>query len=162
MTLRILAMSDTHGDWDGMRAALPLMRAIAPHYIFHLGDVTKDAAWLRSIMPQIPVLAVRGNCDMTDTEPPVRIETISDVRFFLAHGHHYGVKGGLEGIAGAAQQNQCACALFGHTHRPLLERREGLLLVNPGSLCQPRGSAQGSMALLTVTDHEVEATHLNP
>jgi predicted phosphodiesterase len=39
----------------------------------------------------------------------------------------------------------------GHTHRPLVERKNGVLFVNPGSAGAPRRGERSCVALLTVS-----------
>ena len=158
---RILALSDTHGDTGSIRDAMPLIRAIDPQIIYHLGDFTLDAAALRALT-DIPVYAVRGNCDGSSTEPLVREETIDGVRILVTHGHACQVKSGTEMLLNAAKSSQCAAALYGHTHWAQIEREDGILLVNPGSLSRPRGRAEGTMALLMIEDGRIDATLLKP
>lgn len=38
--------------------------------------------------------------------------------------------------------------MFGHTHRPMLEEDEDLILLNPGSLSLPRQKAQRSYIVM--------------
>ena len=53
---------------------------------------------------------------------------------FMAHGHRFGVKQGLESFAQAACQAGASVGLFGHTHRPYAKQWGTVLLCNPGSL----------------------------
>lgn len=160
MSQRILVLSDTHGDVSAMREAMPMIRALAPHYIYHLGDVVEDGIWLRTAVGNAPLYAVRGNCDFSTTEPLFRTETVENVSMFLTHGHHYDVKSGFEKLCHGAEAAHCSCVLFGHTHMPMVEHEDGLLLVNPGSLSRPRQGRKGTMALLMVDGAKVEASIL--
>ena len=42
-------------------------------------------------------------------------------RVFFSHGHMYGVKVGLEQFLEGARNVKADIALFGHTHRPMLD-----------------------------------------
>ena len=37
-----------------------------------------------------------------------------------------------------AQAKGCKIAMYGHTHMPLIENEDGILVINPGSLTYPR------------------------
>ena len=82
------------------------------------------------------------------------------MRILLTHGHRYGVKEDLQRLTYAALEQACAVALFGHTHEPFLAREQGVLLLNPGSLCQPRLGAGAGLALLTVEKGEAKGVLL--
>ena len=56
----------------------------------------------------------------------------------MTHGHYYGVSMAFDQLADAAKQRGCNAAFFGHIHVPVLEKEDGILLVNPGSLAFPR------------------------
>ncbi|MDE3231170.1 MAG: metallophosphoesterase family protein, partial [Chloroflexota bacterium] len=47
--------------------------------------------------------------------------------------------------------------IFGHSHIPWLEDRDGLLLLNPGSATDRRRQPRCTIALLTITDGEPSA-----
>ena len=52
----------------------------------------------------------------------------------------------VEAFEKAAREMGCGVVLFGHTHRPTLEERDGILLMNPGT------AQRGYAALLTVDE----------
>ena len=82
---------------------------------------------------------------------------IDDYRAFITHGHNYGVSLGLEGIYAEALSRGVDIVLFGHTHRPVAEKRGNLWIVNPGSLTYPRQMGRNqAMPLLTINEeHEL-------
>ncbi|MGH2770066.1 MAG: metallophosphoesterase family protein, partial [Actinomycetota bacterium] len=47
--------------------------------------------------------------------------------------------------------------VFGHSHQPLIEDDGDLLLLNPGSACDPRRARIPSVALLYIRDGDVTA-----
>ena len=53
-------------------------------------------------------------------------------RTFLTHGHFYSVSVGTERLIDEAQDRGVQIAMFGHTHKPYLERRGDLTVLNPG------------------------------
>ena len=133
--MKIIVFSDSHGELDGMRQVIDREK---PDYVFHLGDHDRDAERISDEYFSLPVAMVRGNCDyMTDT-PAVRILSLGGVRFFLCHGHTYGVKGSLLRVTYAAREQRADVLLFGHTHESYYECLEGddgrkLHILNPGA-----------------------------
>jgi putative phosphoesterase len=106
--------------------------------ILHGGDLSSVAFLeeLRSVGP--PVRAVHGNAD----EPALRqllprelVVEAEDVRIGLVH-----VPGPAAGREGRllARFPGCDAIVFGHTHQPVVERVEGVWLLNPGSPTEKR------------------------
>ena len=147
--MRALIFSDSHGDEENLRWMAELMsrRGRVDAYI-HCGDGAYDFSrvenYLLGLNPGAALYGVRGNCDMGADAPYTRIVTLGGVRMLLPHGHQQGVKSTLVGLTGAAREAGCTVALFGHTHRPTLEERNGILLINPGT------AQRGYAALLTL------------
>ena len=105
-----------------------------PGCIIHLGDYIRDAEHLSERYPEIPMICVPGNCDHADNRENCLVREIGRVRFFITHGHRYGVKYDLTRLAYAALEAGASVALFGHTHCALHQQiNDRLVLFNPGS-----------------------------
>jgi len=65
--------------------------------------------------------------------------------------HNAGPRQGREARL-AARFPDCAAVVYGHTHRPQVERFQHLWILNPGSPTERRGAAVHSMLVLTVRD----------
>lgn len=50
--------------------------------------------------------------------------------------------------------------VFGHSHSPFLEWREGILLFNPGSATDKRRELKYSMGLLKIESSKITAEHI--
>jgi len=142
--MKIAVFSDSHGSLEPMVSAV---KRFQPERIIHLGDYARDAGALSRRFPDIPLDAVRGNCDLPGSGPETLSVTLGGVPVFLTHGHRYGVKTDLLPLLNAAHFSGAALALFGHTHQALDRQFSGIRLLNPGSCGQ--GSAP-SFALLDV------------
>jgi len=129
--MKILVLSDSHGNISNMIQAV---EDASPRMIFHLGDCWRDAEKLHDRFPQLPLEQVPGNCDFRSTEPVEKLLYVSDKRILLCHGHTYGVKQSLLTAGYAAEEQELDLFLFGHTHRPLVDRRGKTLFLNPGSI----------------------------
>ena len=66
--------------------------------------------------------------------PYVREEILAGKRFFLTHGHLYGVKSDLTRVVYAARERSADILLYGHTHVPETDYEDGLYILNPGSI----------------------------
>lgn len=133
-------ISDTHGP-----ARPEAARALAGvSLIIHAGDVgTPDV--LKELRGIAPVVAVRGN---TDTEYWARglreteVAEAGDVSLYVLHDL---ARLDLDpGVAGFG------AVISGHTHRPLIEERNGILFLNPGSAGPRRSTLPVSLALIRI------------
>ncbi len=125
--MRFGVISDTHGLLRP--EVLPLLADC--DRILHLGDVGDDEI-LDALAAMAPVTAVRGNVDRTGgcaQLPETEIVTACGVLLYLLHDRQQ-----LDLLPEAAG---FAAVLSGHTHKPLVEWRRGVLFLNPGS-CGPR------------------------
>ena len=127
---RVAVLADTHTSLDLARQAL---RQIGPvDAVIHLGDYYADAMRLAAELA-VPMHAVKGDNDFEEGLYE-RVVELSGRRLFLTHGHFFEGPEALDELAAEARSRDCAAALFGHTHAPIVERRDGVLLVNPGAL----------------------------
>lgn len=129
--MKLLVISDTHGNLDWMQLAV---RQEDPDFLIHLGDYTADAEYLKKKYPKLPILSVRGNCDWDDFQ--TREEALASyggVCILAVHGHRYGVKNSLLRLLFAAKERAVQIALFGHTHCSYCENKDGLWMMNPGA-----------------------------
>ena len=96
--------------------------------ILHGGDVNKPGI-VDQLERYAPLYVVRGNNDKEWAEqiPHDLTVTLGGVTFYLVHNKKE-VPADLTGID---------AVVFGHSHKYLLEERDGVLWLNPGS-CGPR------------------------
>ena len=142
--MKILVCSDSHGNLDN------LVRAVereAPDRIYHLGDGWRDAQRLHAQFPDIPLEQVPGNCDWSVQSPAELLLTVRGKRILLCHGHTYGVKQSLLNAGYAAEEQDLDLFLFGHTHKPLVDRRGKTWFFNPGSIGDPLRPSYGVVTL---------------
>ena len=147
---KILVVSDTH------RKIGPLIDLIGQikdlNHIFHLGDLVRDAEDIEAIT-NIPIDYVAGNCDFYESQlASKKVVLIKGKRFFLSHGHDLGVKHSLENLRALARDEKYDGVFFGHTHTPFLEYEADTLILNPGSLSEPRNSSSPSYAIIQIDD----------
>ena len=142
--IRVGLISDTHGMVRaGVHAALAGVSRI-----LHAGDVggSDVLAELRLIAP---VAAVRGNTDVPgDPALSAAIDVeIGGLTVHVSHGHELGSP--TPGKLLAAYPADVI--VYGHTHRQLVTRADGRLVVNPGAAGARRFDLEPSVAILTIS-----------
>ena len=152
-TLRVLVISDTHGDAGIISRALEICRDVDA--AIHLGDIVSDAKELVRLMGDKPCFFVRGNCDPYSAAEDELLITIGGVKMLLVHGHEDGVKYDLMRLYYHAMEHEAAVALYGHTHVSDIDRVGSCWLVNPGSASRPRMGRPKTCALLEIRDGKV-------
>jgi len=128
----LLILSDSHNSSGAVERILKAERNNIDALIF-LGDGLRDLELALTHYPKLRAYAVAGNCDFGALEPYDGLAAFDQVIIFYTHGHMYGVKYDLDTIADAASARGAQVALFGHTHVPVAEMRNGVFLFNPGS-----------------------------
>lgn len=150
--MKIMVISDTHGNYLAPLTFIDEHEGI--DLIIHLGDEISDAKMLQNLT-SIPIILVPGNCDPDAREPRELCGVLGGQRIFMTHGDMYRVKNGLGALMGKAASEKASVVLFGHTHTPLVQRENNLLLVNPGTLMT--ASKNRSYAILEVTNRSASA-----
>jgi putative phosphoesterase len=140
--IKIGIISDTHGllRQEAMEALAGVDR------IVHAGDIGK-AGILEKLTEIAPVAAVRGNNDQEPWAaglPESQLIPVAGRTIFLIHD----VKEMDTDLKAAGVH----IVVAGHSHRPLIETRDGILFINPGSAGPRRFSLPISLALLEIVN----------
>lgn len=138
--MKLLVLSDTHRS---LGFACEAIEKEHPDAVLHLGDHLTDAEDLSFAYSEPDFYYVPGNCDYAPTVPPALTLDFQGVRIFMTHGHLYGVKQELSALCAAAKAAGAQIALFGHTHVQHMEKRDGVLLFNPGTAGRSGRSGYG-------------------
>jgi hypothetical protein len=140
-------ISDTHGL---MRAEA--LRALAgAELIIHAGDIGKPEV-MDALRALAPVVAVRGNNDREAWARAIaETETIElgAVRLYLLHA--------LQELTLDPLGEGFDVVVSGHSHRPSVERRGGVLYLNPGSAGPRRFKLPITVARLAVRGRSCRA-----
>jgi len=147
-------VSDTHFPRFG--CALPRvledgLRSAQVSRILHMGDFT-DALAIGLFEAIAPLDAVAGNNDPEEIwirYGRQKIVTVEGVRIGLVHGD-VGRGNAHDNALRAFAEQPVDVILYGHSHRPVIEKRGDLLIVNPGSPTDRRMMPTFSYAILTL------------
>lgn len=145
--MKIGVISDTHGLLRPVVA--PALAGV--ERIFHLGDVG-DASILKALKQIAPVTAVRGNVD--NNGPCSRLPE-TDV--LLIEGHYIYMLHDVGTLHLDPAAAKFSAVLYGHSHKPLIEKRKGVLYFNPGSCGPRRFNLPVTIGFLTVEESGVTA-----
>jgi putative phosphoesterase len=146
-TCRIGLISDTHGlVRDEAVAALK-----GCSHILHAGDIDEPEV-LDQLRRLAPVTAVRGNNDRGEWAraiPEYEVVEFGQVTVYLRHDE---AELDVDPKAAGFQ-----VMMFGHSHRPKVETRNGVLFVNPGSAGPRRFKLPVAVGELLITGDRVDA-----
>lgn len=153
--MRILVISDTHKSLGKVYSVLKdIYDKIGA--VIHCGDVVDDVYRLKSMYPKLKFYKVKGNCDYGSSEPEEETFVIGGKKFLITHGHNYSVHWGTDRLYYKAAESGADICIYGHTHIPHIENRSGIILMNPGSLAQPRGGSNYSYGIVNVENGIIE------
>jgi uncharacterized protein len=129
-------LSDTHDNLTRVREAVRLFNDAGCDLVIHAGDFVApfSAEELRNL--RAPVKAVFGNCDGEKAglakvfqglgeirEAPLKF-SYAGLRFLVCHLDTE--------VKSRAASKGFDVVVYGHTHLPNVESRDGVLLINPG------------------------------
>ena len=121
--LRIGVISDTHG----LLRPEALVFLSGSDHIVHAGDVG-DPAILDALAAVAPVTAIRGNVDTDPWAarlPEAARVTIGGVTIYVLHD--------LAALDIKPHARGIRVVMYGHSHKPSVTERDGVLYLNPGS-----------------------------
>jgi uncharacterized protein len=145
--MRVGLISDTHGL---LRPEVIAFLQGSDH-IVHGGDVC-DAGVLRTLQTIAPLTAVRGNNDRGSWASALRDSELVRLGEVFVYAIHDLAELDIEPRAAGVH-----VVVSGHSHRPCIERRDGVLYVNPGSAGPRRFSLPISAAELMLAGSSVSA-----
>ena len=145
-SLVVGVISDTHGLL--LPTAIKALKYV--DLIIHAGDIGH-----RDVLDELefiaPVVAVRGNMDVTDdlrNLPETEAVEVGKVLLYVIHDIHR-----LDIAPSEAGFN---AVISGHFHRPSVSEKNGVLYLNPGSAAQPRRNYPASLALLRIRGDSIK------
>lgn len=156
--LTIGVVADTH-IYPRSRRSIPsslaaLFGRAGVDLLVHLGDANVRVV-LEEFADVAPLLAVPGNNDDDELHQllPATIRfRVGRFSFAAIHGH-----GGRSAkqVAADTFAGKVDCVLFGHSHIPLIEERNGTILFNPGSATDRRWHEHFGVGIISVSDEAI-------
>ena len=143
-------ISDTHGR---IPSGIPnAFKGV--DLIIHAGDVGEEAV-LDKLSKIAPIAAVRGNMDFgkwTSRLPETEVIEIGQLVLYVLHIANRldadPVKTGFKAV------------ISGHTHRPDVSEKNGVMFINPGSASYPKFGQPASAALILIKGDNLSVKHI--
>lgn len=151
--MKIGVISDTHGGLWGWERSWEVLKN--SDYIIHCGDLFNHGPGnpipekyspkeLLNIFNNInlPLFIAKGNCDSEVDQTflnlpisyPFLFLNINEIRILVSHGNLYK----KEEWINLGMKWKIKFLILGHTHIPLIEKIDNLILLNPGSPSLPK------------------------
>lgn len=143
--LLVGVISDTHGLLRPQ--AIEALRG--SDLIIHAGDVGKPEL-LGELRALAPTFAVRGNVDCGDWAlllPMTDVVDLGGPKAYVLHN--------IADLERDPRAAGLAAIVYGHSHKPVIETREGVLYLNPGSAGPRRFTLPVTVARLRVSGREL-------
>ncbi len=146
MTIGVI--SDTHG----LLRPEALKALDGVHHILHAGDIGDPEILLR-LRGVAPVTAIRGNIDEGGAcrdLPSIELTELAGCSFYLLHDAN------LLDLDPASAG--FAAVISGHSHKPTIEWRKGVLFFNPGSAGPRRFRLPVTVGKIVVENSQLHPT----
>lgn len=140
-------ISDTHG----LLRPEALEALAGAHHIVHAGDIGEPSI-LEALEAIAPLTAIKGNNDTASWTRRLRATQTIELAGATLHVVH-----DLAEIALDPARRGIDAVISGHSHRPKVERRGGVLYVNPGSAGPRRFTLPVSVGRMSIAKGAVEA-----
>lgn len=160
--MKFLVVSDIHGSKKYAEKCIELFKSTEAEQMIVLGDFLYHGP--RNPLPeeydpkkvaelfnqyQDKIIGVRGNCDGEVDQMMLEFDMLADHaliinegrKIFATHGHVYSPEH-------LPQLHPQDVFLYGHVHLPIAEEKEGLYILNPGSITLPKQNNPHSYGLL--------------
>ncbi len=181
--MKLLVFSDIHGDSLQLRKMLEIFKSgdfdlmIIPGDFINHGPRNglpenfnqKECVELLNSYKE-KIVAIRGNCDSEVDQMLLAFPMMSDytqlffpkMRIFVHHGHlaQYNQENLAKLLPVSTEQNK-TLVISGHTHIPVLEEKDGITFLNPGSITFPKGGSEKSYAEIDTESGKIIAHKLS-
>ena len=163
--MKVMCISDIHGNIECLNKAIERYREENADKLIILGDFSGyyfsssdfEVAEILNNMAGL-IIAVKGNCDSSQSDGLFNFDLgylktidVNGIKVTLTHGHMYNRNN--------LPENCGEIFLLGHTHVGNVERINGRIIANPGSISKPRGGARKSY--LTIDENNIELKALD-
>ena len=155
----VVLLGDTHLPRFGRALPPPLTDALrAADLILHVGDITEPFV-LDLLAAYALVEAVAGNNDgpaLATRLGHTRVVDVEDVRIGMTHGHLGAGRTTPERALRTFADGSVDAIAFGHSHQPVVDRIDGVWVLNPGSPTDRRRQPTFSFLRLEIVGNALE------
>ena len=152
--MKVMCISDIHGNVECLNKAIERYKEENADKLIILGDFSgyyfsSTDFEVSEILNDMAgsIIAVKGNCDSFETDNLFNFDLgylktidVNGTKVTLTHGHMYDRNN--------LPENCGQIFLSGHTHVGNIEKINGKIIVNPGSISKPRGGTRKSYIII--------------
>lgn len=160
--MKLMFISDVHGSLYWLNKVLEKAAEEKPEQMVFLGDFLYhgprnplpdgyDPAEVANTLNRYKhqIIAVRGNCDSEVDQMLIEFPMMADYamlyhegrRIYVTHGHGFSID-----CLPPLEENDVF--IQGHTHIPVADRKDGVVVLNPGSIALPKENNPHSYGIL--------------
>ena len=169
--MKLLVASDIHGSAYFLNKLMDRVKSEKPERILLLGDLLYHGP--RNDLPEgydpkkcidiynsikNDLICVRGNCDGEVDQMVLQFPITSDIAYVYINGLNiiasHGHKFNPDNLPATRKGD---VFLFGHTHVPYLEDKDGVICMNPGSVSIPKNDSEHSYMTISVDEKSEKA-----
>jgi putative phosphoesterase len=143
--MRIGVISDTHG----LLRPEAVKQLAAVDHIIHAGDIGGPEV-ITGLEKIAPVVAIKGNNDVGEWAagiPDDAVVTLGNRRIYVLHN--------VKDLGCDPATVGFDVVISGHSHRPMVEIKGGVLYLNPGSAGPRRFTLPIALAMLELTEDRI-------
>jgi len=145
--MKITVLADSHKNFQKLK---DIVDANADSDLFiHLGDGQYELIDVANLYPEKKFVFIKGNSDHGNIKEE-RVITVGGYKIFCAHGHTLEVHNGLQPLLDRAVYHDCKIALYAHTHLYKTDFIDGVYVMNPGSVSEPRGKNPSTYGVIEI------------
>ena len=161
--MKVMCISDVHGNIECLNKAIERYKEENVDKLIILGDFSGyyfsssdfEVAEILNNMAGA-IIAVKGNCDSSETDKLfnfgldyLKTIDVNGIKVTLTHGHMYNRNN--------LPENCGEIFLSGHTHIGSIEKINGKIIANPGSISKPRGGTKKSYIIIDGNNIELKS-----
>ena len=143
--MRVGIISDTHG----LLRPEAIRHLAGTDHIIHAGDIGAPEV-IEGLRRIAPTTAIRGNIDAG-----VWAKDYPDTELVVLGGRTLYVLHNVEELKLDPAASRIDVIISGHSHRPKIRTKGGVLYVNPGSAGPRRFKLPITLALISISDHTI-------
>lgn len=153
--MKVLIVSDTHRQGENFYRALKKAGPVS--LVIHCGDVEGQEHEFENAVREAnncPFVMVAGNNDFFSNLRNEAEVQIGPYKALVTHGHGYYISVSNEFLKQEARARGYKIVFYGHTHKPVIDDKSGIFVINPGSLSYPRQEGRKPSYVVMEIDEE--------
>jgi len=156
--MEVAIVSDSHIPSRAQTIPAPFRERIREaDHVLHAGDFDSEGALADAMDLAAELTAVSGNMDPGLGLPATATVELGGVGFVLTHGTGP-TRGYEQRVAEVVREEGGDVGVSGHTHEVLDTVRDGVRLLNPGSVTGAAPAERATMMTADVTDGVIDVT----